>query len=1040
MRSMLEVLLVLLLSVFLLTTASHSHDTKNSQVRFQRAISEGEFLSDIAELDPGLLAQYTSAAVDTYCIVWFDFDYDDWQGWTGVDDTEQRATFFHADDFAGLGGGESGRLVPIQGNKSMWCGARPGTDDYMCSWASAPGYGNNWRQLFETIVTQGPPIRFSYHGVFDSEPGYDYTYVEYANQGCCDWRILDTWDGVVDTVVSHEIYYASSGTKLRFRFESDCQWSDEDGLHSSDGACILDSIVVEKEFHFTNIEDFEDWEVGETSHTGSAWHASRRLPFGKYSGLWSNLENKFDPCNYNFSTQIVFFVGSPYPSDDYPGLYETPFCYCTDCYVGFSPDLLLCQRERVVSPIIDLTKYSTGKDHIQDADIPAEDLSALGGTILRYTIYQDLPLSNLVFPGWDIRDISETGCPGPWENNYFITYYWPYGYVQKAYEIGGLIDSERIQVSLVCHDMCSVWYLSYGDCAEHTPSPWYDNVRLYRYTLRGPQWNYRWLDLFQDNFPMDEHDLESWVRADAANDLNANDNPVIRPGDSIVVDCTSPLAGGLRNGGMTGEAEVYMHVRAADIGPAGKPALFGSDLVGTYGTYVSDDGEWTIIQCDSALSGGVNVVDDKFMVDLNDELFTRGYMIEYYFEAHDLDSERSTLPRYADEGQYFEFTCLPTGGSDILFVDDFHGRGSHEGVVELYYNWTFNAVIPPGDWPDRYDVNSPTSLVSNGPGSRAYLNQLKYNEGASAGYKIIAWDSGNLESGTITDGSTMSDKSDDCTMLIDWLDQSENDVGLWIAGDNIAFDLNRLPSAQALQLMSTWCGVNFVEYSYFDLTGGRVAGGVVTPLCTGSVGGIFGSSLEFYAFGGCPVINKFDVIDATANGAVSVLYPEYDGDSYATGIQSVTVNAAGYNAKTLWLGFSLMYVRDVDLVFQSARNQLLADFLLWNYHSLKDPWEIGPLDDEVPSAYKLSQNFPNPFNPTTTIKFDIRAKGHVSLKIYNVAGQLVKTMVDEVMDAGSYTKEWKGTNNLGAKVASGVYFYRLEAGEYENVKKMVLLR
>jgi flagellar hook assembly protein FlgD len=96
--------------------------------------------------------------------------------------------------------------------------------------------------------------------------------------------------------------------------------------------------------------------------------------------------------------------------------------------------------------------------------------------------------------------------------------------------------------------------------------------------------------------------------------------------------------------------------------------------------------------------------------------------------------------------------------------------------------------------------------------------------------------------------------------------------------------------------------------------------------------------------------------------------------------------------------------------------------------------------DEVPNAYKLGQNFPNPFNPTTTIKFDVRAKGHVKLQIYNVAGQLIKTMVDEVMDAGSYSKEWTGVNNAGAKVASGVYFYRFEAENFTATKKMVLLR
>ena len=98
------------------------------------------------------------------------------------------------------------------------------------------------------------------------------------------------------------------------------------------------------------------------------------------------------------------------------------------------------------------------------------------------------------------------------------------------------------------------------------------------------------------------------------------------------------------------------------------------------------------------------------------------------------------------------------------------------------------------------------------------------------------------------------------------------------------------------------------------------------------------------------------------------------------------------------------------------------------------------MDDEIPNAYKLSQNFPNPFNPVTTIKFDLRAKGHVRLRIYNVAGQLVCNLCDEVMDAGSYSKEWTGANNTGVKVASGVYFVRMEAGGFKDVRKLVLLR
>jgi hypothetical protein len=986
---------------------------------------------------------YNASDVDTFCIVWFDFEPNNWQGWTRLDNTAQIGTWFHVDDFNGITPGYAGRLVAIEGTQSAWCGARgtEGPYEYFCSWERAPGYGNGWNQSLKTEwFSFTGRLYLSYHGVFDSEPGWDYTYVEYDG-GDENWVRFQTWDGIVDTIITHELALTKNKTKLRFNFVSDGAWSDADGLWQTDGACVIDSITIADDSTpdpILDYEDFEDWDLYATDNfiDGDIWYCEPNPAYGLFSGLESNLEDK-DPCGDNFGTQIVFFVGSTDPSASYPNLFNTPAC------TGPGNITAPCQDESVVSPIIDMSYYSTLCNENQDAAIPSEDLPLLGGAIMRFTTYRDIPLANLVFYTWGLRNIDPiTSCPGQWQDRGFVYYGPDKDYIFGGWDVSDLIGPDPIQMQVGVADMCDAWYGVYGDCAEHTPSPWLDNCRIYRYKVQGPQWAYRDLDLFQDNFPGSEFQLTAKVRADAANDLNDNENPVIRPGDSIVVDCTSPLAGSLRNGGITGEAEVYLHVRATDIGPLGQPILTGTGaadataIEGTYGTYMGVDGDWTIIQCDSTLSGGVNVVDDSYMVDLNDSLFTRGYMVEYYFLAWDANGYSSTLPRYASEGQYFEFTCLPTGKSDILFVDDFHGRGTFEGNVETYWNPTFTAVIPPENQPDRYDVNGPSSLVSNGPGSRAYLNHLKYNEGASSGYTIIIWDSGNLESGTITDGTVESDKSDDCTMLIDWLDQSENDVGLLVCGDDIAYDLNGLPSTQALSLMSSWCGVNFVETSYFDLTGGRDAGGIVTPLCTGDASSIFGSSLQFYAFAGCPVINQFDVLSATANGAVAIWYPDYDGDSYGAAIQSSSLNAGLYDARTMWFGFSFMYIRDTEVSDPIVRNVIWDNIFLW-FQGIDNDDISG---DEVPKANKLSQNFPNPFNPTTTIKFDVRAKGHVSLKIYNVAGQLVKTMVDEVMDAGSYSRDWTGVNNAGAKVASGVYFYSFEAENFKATKKMVLLR
>jgi hypothetical protein len=94
----------------------------------------------------------------------------------------------------------------------------------------------------------------------------------------------------------------------------------------------------------------------------------------------------------------------------------------------------------------------------------------------------------------------------------------------------------------------------------------------------------------------------------------------------------------------------------------------------------------------------------------------------------------------------------------------------------------------------------------------------------------------------------------------------------------------------------------------------------------------------------------------------------------------------------------------------------------------------------MPSVTALHQNFPNPFNPFTRIRYQIAKPGRVSLRIYNVAGQLVRTLVDRTKRPGYYEEVWKGDNDGGRTVASGVYFYRLETPGYSRSLKMVILR
>jgi len=110
-----------------------------------------------------------------------------------------------------------------------------------------------------------------------------------------------------------------------------------------------------------------------------------------------------------------------------------------------------------------------------------------------------------------------------------------------------------------------------------------------------------------------------------------------------------------------------------------------------------------------------------------------------------------------------------------------------------------------------------------------------------------------------------------------------------------------------------------------------------------------------------------------------------------------------------------------------------------------DPAEAGTItavsEDAIPQSYRLYPNTPNPFNPTTSIRYDVPASGGVvTLHIYDVSGRLVRTLLDGPQTAGQKTVSWNGRDNRGRGVASGVYFYRLRAPGYQRTLKMVLVQ
>jgi len=130
------------------------------------------------------------------------------------------------------------------------------------------------------------------------------------------------------------------------------------------------------------------------------------------------------------------------------------------------------------------------------------------------------------------------------------------------------------------------------------------------------------------------------------------------------------------------------------------------------------------------------------------------------------------------------------------------------------------------------------------------------------------------------------------------------------------------------------------------------------------------------------------------------------------------------------------YLSKPELVMQRVMNWLKG---------ISDVPEGGDEAVSLPKTFELDQNYPNPFNPTTTIQFKVQGSKfkvpcHTTLKIYNILGETVKTLVNEFKNEGSYTVVWDGKDEKGEEVSSGIYFYQLKVGEYTEAKKMLLLR
>jgi hypothetical protein len=436
------------------------------------------------------------------------------------------------------------------------------------------------------------------------------------------------------------------------------------------------------------------------------------------------------------------------------------------------------------------------------------------------------------------------------------------------------------------------------------------------------------------------------------------------------------------------------------------------------------------------------IVADKFHFELPDEdWFYPGDVFHYYLWAQDdvsgdigttiVPGDTTGFSDFSNPMAYntsFEVHGLPTimddgeGGYETpptLFWNDFANRGAENEWYLALGNLGYVAGV---DY-DIYYTNGPSSGVGDGLGGRATAPQL-------AGYDNMLYEAGDLSSYTITNVDYNNDPGDDVGALDGWLRLKNKNIALF--GDDIIFDMDGMPQANAF--ISNWMGLTFVDRDLNPLLGNQA-----TPTVQIDAGnGVFSSTTEWVAYGGCLGFNTFDAVNPSGAGMrLAHFLDPNGGDTYTYSAATLNYDATdNVNVIHFPYAFHYIYTPNKAPVPSAARTQLLEEIMIF-FNALP----VAPFVTEVPFAGTFStQAYPNPFNPQTEIKWNMARSTTLTMKVYNVRGELVKTLMENELVPAAGDILWKGDNNNGQRVSSGLYFVKSVSGLGSETLKVMAVK
>ncbi|MBK8165905.1 MAG: T9SS type A sorting domain-containing protein [bacterium] len=928
-------------------------------------------------------------------------------GWTTVDATAP-ANNWHVDTV--------GLVAPLAG-QFAWCGDIA----FVSCGAGDPvgGYGNSWFDILEFRKTVGAAatVRVQADLVYDSEPGYDYVLLQRRTAANPAFEPItggqgQSWDGVGTVAVDYTFTYTPAelheGTDVAvaFVFDSDSAWSDSDCLWPTGGAARIDNITVTLN-GTPYVENFEDGSLGPD------WAATPNAGVGNFGRIWSLLGDA-DDCASNYSKLLAFIddglvvpgtggtIGGP--GNDYgpPGGY-----------------------------IVNNTGGLLGPTYHIECDTYSPVMAwpdpAKGGMSFAFDVYRhELLIPNDtpgIFYTWGIRttaggDINVAG----WKNRNFVYYGGP-NYLRTVNVVDDLVTTGATECQVTIGVVEMGWQFGYGDGTNGTPAPYFDNVRVKVYPTAGARIAVTEIRLANDGFPaIGDIDLVNLgansIRFDMAANISARTHLRNDPGDSIWVDVT-PRAGGT----LTGNPVLHWTFAVQNT------------LFNPYRTLPSNPvvGNLTYTAAGALVANRYNFdLPDTGMIFPGDEL-------HYYFAATDNvagDIKTATAPGAVSLANFgnpepmkypsvYTVSGLPSikdalgTQPTLLFWNDFGFRGGEDE----WYGALRHLGLVRGDDYDVFDTHGPSSGVGNGLGGRATQSQI-------AGYTDMLYSAGDLSSPTVSNGDFNADPGNDLGLLNDWFALGGRD--LFMTGDDLGNSLYASGTV-ARSFLEDKMGVTYNDPDVRDNIAGQTASLVVKTASNP----VFSTANSWVAYGGCFGINDFDNVvpfggatrlaQFTAPGGLTTPYP------YAAAI----LNLFSTN-KIVSMNHDLLFVTDPAKAPAPAPARVVLLSNVLDYFGVSNDLN-NPVGTDLPVAKFGVESYPNPFNPQLTLKYTLKNPGNVVMKVYNVRGELVKTLLNGYVETPAPIV-WDGTNEQGSSVSSGVYFVETRTGGEVNVQKATMVK